>query len=152
MTAANPHPHQPVCPYIVVRGAADAIAFYVAAFGATEHFRLTDPDGKIGHAELTVCGGRLLLADEFPDFGALGPVSVGGTPVSIHVYVPDVDAVVAQATTAGATVLRPLTDEFYGDRVALLADPFGHKWFLATRIEDVTPAVMQVRMNAAYGV
>ena len=149
---ANPIPNesQPLSPYLIVKGAAQAIVFYREAFGAREVFRLKDPAGKIGHAELEVGAAHLMLADEYPDFGALSPVTVGGTPVALHLYVADVDAVVARATEAGATVLRPLQDEFFGDRVALLVDPFGHKWHLATRKEDVSPAEMQRRMDAAY--
>ena len=146
-----PNENQPMCPYIIVRGAAQAIEFYQNAFGAKELFRLKDPSGKIGHAELELGGAHLMLADEYPDFGAVGPVTVGGTPVSIHLYVADVDRVVAAATEAGATLLQPLRDEFFGDRVALLTDPFGHKWHLATRKEDVSPVEMQRRMDAAYG-
>ena len=145
-----PNPHQPLAPYLIVKDAAKAIAFYVQAFGAVEKFRLCEPSGKIGHAEIDVAGGLILLADEYPDFGALSPPSIGGTPVSIHLYVSDVDAVVARATAAGATVLRPLKDEFFGDRVAMIADPFGHKWHLATNKEHVTPAEMQRRMDAMY--
>jgi PhnB protein len=146
-----PNEHQPMCPYLIVRGAAHAIAFYERAFGARELFRLKDPSGKIGHAELELCGAHFMLADEYPDFGALGPVSVGGTPVAIHLYLPDVDATVASATKAGAIVLQPLRDEFFGDRVAILSDPFGHKWHLATKKEIVAPEEMQRRMDAAYG-
>jgi PhnB protein len=138
-------------PYLIVKDAAKAVAFYEQAFGAQEIFRLKEPAGKIGHAELQIGGARFMLADEYPDFGALSPPTIGGTPVSLHLYVPDVDAIVARATAAGATVLRPLTDEFFGDRVALLADPFGHKWHLATRKEEVSYEEMQRRMNAAYG-
>jgi PhnB protein len=145
-----PNKNQPMCPYLIVRGAAAAIDFYSQAFGATELFRLKDPTGKIGHAELEVGGAHFMLADEYPDFGALSPVTVGGTPVAIHLYVADVDATVAQASAAGATVLQPLRDEFFGDRVAILSDPFGHKWHLATRKENVTPEEMQRRMDAAY--
>jgi PhnB protein len=146
-----PNEHQPMCPYLIVRGAAQAIAFYERAFGAKELFRLKDPNGKVGHAELQVFGAHFMLADEYPDFGALGPVSVGGTPVAIHLYLPDVDATVASATEAGAIVLQPLRDEFFGDRVAILSDPFGHKWHLASKKEVVTPEEMQRRMDAAYG-
>lgn len=146
-----PDPRQPLAPYLIVNGAARAIEFYVRAFGAKEKFRLAEPTGKIGHAELEIAGGLVMLADEYPDFGALSPPTIGGTPVSIHLYVADVDALVARAEAAGATVLRPLTDEFFGDRVAMLADPFGHKWHLATHKEDVSPAEMQRRMDAAYG-
>lgn len=146
-----PDTRQPLAPYLIVNGAARAIEFYVRAFGAKEKFRLAEPTGKIGHAELEIAGGLVMLADEYPDFGALSPPTIGGTPVSIHLYVADVDALVARAEAAGATVLRPLTDEFFGDRVAMLADPFGHKWHLATHKEDVSPAEMQRRMDAAYG-
>ncbi|MEJ7599428.1 MAG: VOC family protein [Kofleriaceae bacterium] len=149
-TTPIPVPGQPLSPYLIVKSAVDAIAFYVVAFGAKELFRLQEPSGKIGHAELEIGGGRFMLADEYPDFGALSPISVGGSPVSIHLYVADVDVVVARAIAAGAVVLRPLRDEFFGDRVAMIADPFGHKWHLATRIEEVTPAEMQRRMAAAY--
>jgi PhnB protein len=150
---ANPIPDesQPMCPYLIVQGAVRAIAFYAAAFGAREVFHLTDPAGKIGHAELEIGAARLMLADEYPDFDALSPATVGGTPVSLHLYVTDVDAAVARATGAGATLLQPLRDEFFGDRIALLMDPFGHKWHLATRLEDVTPEEMQRRMDAASG-
>jgi PhnB protein len=137
-------------PYLIVKGAAQAIAFYREAFGAREVFRLNDPAGKIGHAEIEVGAALLMLADEYPDFGALSPVTVGGSPVALHLYVTDVDAVVARAIAAGATVLQPLQDEFFGDRVAILVDPFGHKWHLATRKENVSPAEMQRRMDAAH--
>lgn len=145
-----PDPKQPMAPYIIVRGAAAAIDFYRRAFGARELYRLSEPSGKIGHAELDVAGGTLLLADEYPDFGALAPVSVGGTAVSLHLYVEDVDAMVARAAEAGATVLRPLRDEFFGDRTATLSDPFGHRWHLASRREEVTPEEMQKRMASAF--
>ena len=145
-----PDPKQPLAPYLVVKDAARAIAFYAAAFGATERYRLSEPGGKIGHAELDVAGALVMLADEYPDFGALSPVSVGGTPVALHLYVADVDAVVARATAAGATVLRPLRDEFFGDRTATVVEPFVHKWHLASHREDVSPAEMQRRMDAAF--
>ena len=145
-----PDPERPLSPYLIVKGAARAIAFYASAFGAKERFRLAEPGGKIGHAELEIGPARFMLADEYPDFGALSPVSVGGTPVSLHLYVADVDATVARALAAGATLLRPLKDEFFGDRVALIADPFGHKWHVASRREEVSPAEMQRRMDAAY--
>jgi PhnB protein len=147
-----PNASQPMSPYLIVKGAAQAIAFYVQAFGAKEVFRLRDPAGKIGHAEIDVGAARVMLADEYPDFGALCPATVGGTPVSLHLFVADVDAVVARASEAGATVLQPPRDEFFGHRVALLVDPFGHKWHLATRTEDVSPHEMQRRMDAAYSI
>jgi PhnB protein len=136
-----------MAPYIVVRNAASAIEFYTKAFGAKERFRLSMSGDKVAHAELDVLGSRLLLADEFPDFGAIGPLTLGGSPVSLHVYVEDVDALVKRAVAEGADVLRPLKDEFYGDRVCLLADPFGHRWHLATRKEEVSPEEMQRRME-----
>jgi PhnB protein len=145
-----PDARQPLAPYLIVKDTAAAIAFYVRAFEAREKFRLSEPSGKIGHAELDVGGALIMLADEYPDFGALSPPTVGGTPVSLHLYVEDVDAVVARAEAAGATVLRPLTNEFFGDRVAMLLDPFGHKWHVATHLEDVSPAEMQRRMDAFY--
>jgi PhnB protein len=137
-------------PYLVVKGAARAIEFYRVAFGARELYRLRDPGSdRLGHAELDVLGSRLMLADEYPDFGALSPISVGGSPVSLHLYVEDVDATFARAVAAGATVLRPLKDEFFGDRTGMVADPFGHRWHLATRKEAVSPEEMQRRWDAA---
>ena len=135
-------------PYIVVRDAPRAIAFYCRVFGASEDFRLVEPGGKVGHAELRIGGALLQLADEYPDFGALSPAAVGGTPVSLHLYVDDVDATVALAEAEGATVLRQAKDEFYGDRSAQLLDPFGHRWQVATRQTEVTPAEMQQRWSA----
>jgi PhnB protein len=137
-------------PYIAVKGAANAIAFYKKVFGAKEEFRLEDQDKRIGHAELTIGDGRLMLADEYPDFGALSPPSIGGTPVKLHLYVEDVDATMKKAEAAGATVLRPAQDQFYGDRTAMIADPFGHQWFLATRKESVSPQEMQKRFEKSY--
>ena len=136
-------------PYIIVKGAAKAIEFYVSVLGASEQFRLTEPNGggKIGHAELAFGPGRLMLADEYPDFGALAPMSVGGSPVSLHLQVPDVDATVARAAAAGATVLRSPKDEFYGARTAMIVDPFGHRWQLSTPREAVTPKEMQKRWD-----
>jgi PhnB protein len=145
-----PNPRAPLSPYLVVRGAEEALRFYTQAFGAKEAFRLNIPGGKVGHAELDIAGANLMLAEEFPDFGALSPPTIGGTPVSIHLYVADVDAFVARATAAGALLLRPIKDEFYGDRVALLTDPFGHKWHIASRREEVSPAVMQARLDASF--
>jgi len=136
-------------PYLIVKGASGAIAFYAKAFDAKELYRLAEPNGKIGHAEMEIGKARFMLADEYPDFGALSPITIGGSPVSIHLYVADVDGTVARAVAAGATLLRPVTDEFFGDRVGLLTDPFGHKWHLASRKENVSPEEMQKRMNAA---
>lgn len=147
-TSPVPEPGSALTPHLVLRDAARAIDWYVAVFGAVEEFRLTEPSGKVGHAELRLGGGRLMLADEYPDYGALGPAAVGGTPVRLHLYVPDVDAVVSRAVDAGATLLRPVQDEFYGDRAGMLKDPFGHLWQLASRREEVSPEQMQQRWSA----
>jgi PhnB protein len=151
MNPVNPVPDETraMSPYLIVKGASEAIAFYAKAFGATELYRLAEPSGKIGHAELEIGHARFMLADEYPDFGALGPITVGGSPVSIHLYVADVDKTVESAVAAGARLMRPVTDEFFGDRVGLLTDPFGHKWHLASRRENVSPEDMQKRMTAA---
>jgi PhnB protein len=138
-----PAGYHTLTPYLIVRDGARAIDFYAAAFGAKELFRLADKNGKVGHAELELGDSRFMLADEFPDFGALAPPSVGGTPVCLHVYVADVDAAFARAVAAGATELRAVADQFYGERRGMLADPFGHKWSLATAVRDVSPEEMQ---------
>lgn len=141
---------QRLSPYLVVQGAARAIEFYVRVFGARELYRLTEPSGKIGHAELELSGCRCMLADEYPDFGALAPPTVGGSPVSLHLYVDDVDAVVASALELGATLLRPVKLEQFGDRTGLVLDPFGHRWHLATRVEQVSPEEMQRRWSNSF--
>jgi PhnB protein len=137
-------------PYIAVKGAANAIAFYKKVFGAKEEFRLEDQDKRIGHAELSIGDGRLMLSDEYPDFGALAPPSIGGTPVKLHLYVADVDATMKKAQSAGATVLRAAQDQFHGDRSGMIVDPFGHQWFLATRKENVSPREMQKRFEKSF--
>lgn len=134
--------------HLVVRDAARAIDFYRDAFGAVEEYRLVEPSGKVGHAELRIGDATFMLADEYPDYGALAPPSVGGTPVVVHHYVDDADAVVARAEACGATVLRAVREQFYGDRSGQLADPFGHRWTIATRKRHVTPAEMQQRWQA----
>jgi PhnB protein len=153
MTKIEPIPrdHSPVLFYLVVKDAPRAIEFYKAAFGAAEAFRLTEPSGKVGHAELSINGGMFMLADEYPDFGALAPPSVGGCPVKLHVYVSDVDAAVARAVAAGATLVRAAKNEFYGDRAATVADPFGYSWSLHSRVENVTPQEMQRRWSEMMG-
>ena len=143
---------QTVTPYICVRGAEAAIQFYKDVFDARELFRLTDPgDGRIGHAELAIGGAEIYIADEYPDFGALGPDAIGGTPVTLHLSVADCDAACARAETAGAIVLRRPADQFFGERTAQVQDPWGHRWFLAQWIEDVTPEAMQARWNGTAG-
>ncbi len=143
------HPPQQLCPYLVVKGAQAAIDFYVRAFGATLDFKLVDPaDGRIGHAELRFGATRLFLADEYPDFGAIGPDALGGSPVKLHLDVADADAFTAHAVREGATVLRALKLEFYGHRTGLLADPFGYSWFISSQVEEMSPAEMQRRWDA----
>ena len=137
-----------VIPYLHVKGAARAIEFYTQAFGATEVVRLSEPGGRIGHAEIQIGGARLMLADEFPEHGIRGPQSLGGTSVGIHLTVPDVDIVAERAVTAGARLAKPIQDEFYGERGGKLEDPFGHTWHLVTRIEDVSPEEMRRRYEA----
>ena len=146
--AGNSENNLTLTPYIIVKGADAAIAFYRKVFDAKEDYRLDDGNGHIGHAELVVGDSRLYLADESPAFGALSPPSIGGTAVKLHIYVADVDAVVKRAEAAGATVLRPVQDQFYGDRSGMIADPFGHQWFVATRKEAVTPEEMRDRYTA----
>jgi len=137
-------------PYLIVKGAAQAITFYSEVLGAKELFRLCEPNGKVGHAELELAGCRIMMADEYPDFGALSPITIGGSPVALHLYVSDVDAIIERAVRAGATVLRAPKDEFYGDRTGMIVDPFGHKWHLATRQEAVSHQEMQKRMDAMF--
>jgi PhnB protein len=146
-----PEGYHSVTPYLIVRGGADAIEFYKKAFGALELFRFPSPDGKIGHAEIKVGNSPIMLADEFPDMGYKGPQSLGGSPVSLMIYVDDVDTVFQQAVDAGATVKEALQDKFYGDRMGTVIDPFGHRWHLATHKEDVSVEEMQRRAQAAHG-
>ena len=149
----NPIPegYHSVTPYLIIRGAADAIEFYKKAFGATELFRFPGPDGKIGHAEMQVGNSRIMLADEYPDMGYNGPQTIGGSPVALMIYLADVDAVFNRAVEAGATVKEPLQDKFYGDRIGTVVDPFGHRWHLATHQEDVSMEEMERRAKAAGG-
>ena len=137
-------------PYISVRDAAAAIEFYEKAFGAEEDFRLTEPSGKIGHAEIDIAGSRLMLADEYPDFGSVSPSTLGGSPVLMQLTVDDVDAAAKRAVDAGGTLQRGPSDEFHGHRQAMIADPFGYSWFLSKQIEQVSPAEMQRRFNESF--
>lgn len=145
---AIPDGYQGVTPYLIVRGASRAIEFYKRAFGAKELTRMPMPDGRIGHAELAIGNGRIMLADENPEWQAKSPQLLGGSPVGLAVYVEGVDKFVETATAAGAAIERPLQDQFYGDRSATLRDPFGHQWTIAQHIEDVSPAEMAKRMAA----
>jgi PhnB protein len=142
-----PQGQSALVPHLVAKNCAKAIDFYKIAFGATEEFRLVEPSGKIGHAELRIGGALIMLADEYPDFGAVSPPSVGGCPVKLQLYVTDADAAVARAVAAGATVVREAKTEFYGDRTATVADPFGYTWQIASRVENVSPTEMQARWN-----
>jgi len=139
-----------VTPYLMVRGAAQAIEFYKNVFGAVEKIRVPVPVGRIAHAEIEIGGSVIMLADECPESISKSPLTMGGTPVSIHLYVSDVDTVFAKALAAGATQIRPLANQFYGDRSGVVADPFGHLWNVATHVEDVSEAELQ-RCLAAMG-
>jgi PhnB protein len=141
-----PSDYRGAIPYLIVNGAEKAIDFYRRAFGAAEKERVPMPGGRIGHAEVRIGDAVIMLADEFPDMKIVGPKTLGGSPVSILVYVENVDARFEQAIAAGATIDRPLKDQFYGDRSGTLVDPFGHVWTLATHVEDVSPEEMQKRM------
>jgi PhnB protein len=140
---------QALTPYLIVKGGSRAIEFYRQAFGAEEIVRLDGPDGRVGHAEIRIGDSHLMLADEHPDFGALSPISVGGSPVNLHLYVDDVDRVVERAASAGAVILRPVKNEFYGDRTGMIVDPFGHRWQLATAVEAVSAEEVKARYEAA---
>lgn len=135
-----------VTPHLVCAGAAAAIDFYVKAFGAVEMARLPGPDGKLMHAMVQIGDSPVMLVDEFPDWGSLGPAARGGSSVTMHVYVKDADAAFAQAVAAGCKVVMPLNDTFWGDRYGVLADPFGHTWSIATHIRDMTPEEIQQAM------
>jgi PhnB protein len=146
-----PDEYPQVTPYLCVDGADAAIEFYREVLGATERARLAGPDGKVGHAELQLGDSLIMLADEYPELGIRSPKALGGSPVTISVYVEDVDAVFGRALRAGAKALRPVEDQFYGDRTGQFEDPFGHRWSVATRIEDVTPEEMARRAAETGG-
>ena len=148
MTKPIPEGYHSVTPYLIINGAAEAIAYYTKAFGATELFRMPAPGGKIGHAEIKIGDSPIMLADEAPEMGYKGPKTLGGSPISIMIYVDDVDTVFNQAIAAGGTEQRPLKDQFYGDRSGTLEDPFGHVWHVATHKEDVSPEQMEERMKS----
>ncbi len=144
-----PAGYHTVTPHLVAQDAAAALAFYVRAFGAVERYRLVEPSGKIGHAEITVGDAVVMVCDEYPDFGAVSPAAYGGSPIKLLIYVDDCDAVVARAVEAGATLLRPVKDQFHGDRSGMVVDPAGFTWTIATRREEVSPDEMQRRFTAA---
>jgi PhnB protein len=145
-----PEGYHSLTPYLVIDGAAEAMEYYKKAFGAVELFRM-EHGGKIGHAEMKIGDSPFMLADGHPEMGYKGPKAYGGTPVSLMIYVEDCDTVYKQAIDAGATEVKPLQDQFYGDRSGTLTDPFGHVWTIATHKEDVTPEEMDKRMAAAHG-
>ncbi|MFZ2446668.1 MAG: VOC family protein [Syntrophobacteraceae bacterium] len=150
----NPIPegYHAVTPYLVVRGASDAIEYYKKAFGATERFRMMSPDGKsVMHAELSIGDSIIFLSDEFPEMESKSPMSLHGSPVTIHLYVEDVDEVFNRAVSEGGTVTKPLENMFWGDRFGELKDPFGHRWSLATHVEDVPPEELERRGAEAFG-
>jgi PhnB protein len=143
-----PKGFQSVSAVLVIHGAAQAINFYERVFGAKETMRLTEPGGKIAHAELVIGGATFSVADEFPEWGDHGPNKAGASPVRIALFVEDVDEVTKRAVAAGARMLIPVSDQFYGDRTGRLVDPFGHVWIISTHKEDVAPAEMRRRMEA----
>jgi len=149
MARAKPIPegYHTVTPYLCCKDAAAAIEFYKEAFGATEILRM-DNQGKVGHAEIQIGDSRIMLADEFPEIGFLSPRTVGGSPIMIHLYVEDVDMTANRAVAAGAKVTRPVADQFYGDRGGQFEDPFGHKWYVATHKEDLSPEEIGKRAAA----
>lgn len=144
---AKPDGYHSVTPYLIVNGADRALDFYKKAFGATEVMRMTQPDGKIGHAEIRIGDSVVMMADEFPERGIRSPESYGGSPISLLVYVDDVDSLFPQAIAEGGKELSPVRDQFYGDRSGILQDPFGHTWSIATHKEDLTPEQIQQRIS-----
>ena len=144
-----PDGYHSVTPYLCVKGAAQAIEFYKKAFLATERMRIAQPDGRVGHAELQVGDSVIMSSDEFPEIGARSPQSLGGSPVGIHLYVEDADAIFSQAVAAGAKIKRPIADQFYGDRLGGVEDPFGHNWWISTHKEDLSPQEIERRAALA---
>ena len=142
-----PDGYHAITAYLSIKGASDAIEFYKKAFGATEVMRMAQPDGRIGHAELQIGDSKIMLADEHPEMDFRSPRAIGGTPVMLHLYVDDVDTIVGRAVAAGAKVLRPIQDQFYGDRSGSVADPYGHVWHVATHKEDLS--MDEIRRRAA---
>jgi PhnB protein len=153
MAAVKPIPdgYPRLTPYLIVGDGAAAIAFYEKAFDARLRLKLDAPGGRIGHAELEIGDSLIMLADEHPEIGARGPRAFGGSPVGLHLYSEDVDAVVARAVAAGARLVHPVEDKFYGDRMGTIEDPFGHKWYVTMHIEDVSPEEIGRRAAALHG-
>ena len=143
-----PEDRQKLTPYLTIRDAGAAIEFYKKVFGATEKMRMAEPDGKVGHAEIEIGNARIMISDEYPELDVLGPQSRGGTTAGLHLLVDDVDAVFDEAVAAGAKVLKPVSDQFYGERSGKLEDPFGHVWYVATVKEDLSDEEVQRRYEA----
>lgn len=148
---AIPAGYHTVTPYLAIKNAAMALEFYKQAFGAAETVKLMMPDGRLGHAEIRLGDSVIMMADEFPEYGGKSPETLGGSPVSVHLYVEDVDTFFKKALAAGAKERKPVLDQFYGDRSGQLEDPFGHVWCVATHKEDVSPEEMQKRVQAMFG-
>ncbi len=146
-----PDGYHSVTPYLIVHDAAAALDFYKKALGAVETVRMPAPGGRVGHAEIRIGDSVVMLADEHPEMGAKSPRTIGGSPISLMVYVEDVDARVAQAVAAGGRLVRPVADQFYGDRTGGVDDPFGYHWYLATHVEDVPPDELKKRAQKAMG-
>lgn len=151
MANVNPIPqgYHTVTPYLFIKGAAGAIDYYKKVFGATERMRMPGPNGQVMHAELQIGDSIVMLGDEQPQMGVKSPHTIGGSGTSLHVYVQDVDSVAQKAVAAGAQLVRPVQNQFYGDRSGTLVDPFGHIWSIATHVEDVSPEEMKKRMAKA---
>ena len=153
MSKVSPIPkgYHSITPYLIIKGAAQAIDYYKKVFGAKEEVRMNGPDGKVAHAELQIGDSRIMLADENPNMGQghASAATIGASPISLYLYLPDVDNVVKNAAAAGAKILRPVADQFYGDRSGFIQDPFGHLWGIATHVEDVSPEEMKERMKKA---
>jgi PhnB protein len=149
MAQSIPNDYPRLTPYLIVDDASAAIDFYSSVLGASERIRMAGPDGMVGHAELDIGDSMIMLADEHPDMGARGPRTVGGTPVTLHLYVEDVDDVFERALRTGAKALSQLENKFYGDRSGQFEDPFGHHWNIASHVEDVPPEEMAKRAEAA---
>jgi PhnB protein len=148
---AIPKGYHSITPYLIVNHAAKAIDFYKKVFGAKEVMRMEHKNGKVGHAELKIGDAKIMLADEYPEMGVHSPRAYGGSAVSIHLYVKDVDTTVAKAISAGAKLARPVENMFYGDRSGMIEDPYGHKWYVSTHVEDVSPATIRKRAEALFG-
>ena len=150
MSSVKPIPegYHSITPYLCIKDAAKALDFYKEAFGAQELFRMAQPDGKIGHAEIQIGDSRLMIADECPDMEFRSPQAYGGSPIGIHLYVEDVDATVNMALVAGAKLVKQVNDQFYGDRNGTVEDPFGHRWFISTHIEDLSQEEICSRLEA----